>query len=69
MRDIIIQVRNLGSNSYGIKVTYPLEAYQTLGTETVQIKIPVKTYYEGYNNPSEEFTNPYKSNTAQIYSI
>ena len=54
-----------GSNSYGIKVTYPLEAYQTLGTETVQIKIPVKTYYEGYNNPSEEFTNPYKSNTAQ----
>ena len=54
-----------GSNSYGIKVTYPLEAYQTLGAETVQIKIPVKTYYEGYNNPSEEFTNPYKSNPAQ----
>ncbi len=53
------------SNSYGIKVTYPLEAYQTLGTEAVQLKIPVKTYYEGYNNPSEEFTNPYKSNTAQ----
>ena len=53
------------SNSYGIKVTYPLEAYQTLGTEAIQLKIPVKTYYEGYNNPSEEFTNPYKSNTAQ----
>ena len=52
------------SNSYGIRVTYPIEAYQTLGVETVTIKIPVKTYYEGYNNPSEEFTNPYKSNTA-----
>ena len=52
------------SNNYGIRVVYPLEAYQTLGTETVTIKIPVKTYYEGHNNPSEEFTNPYRSNTA-----
>ena len=52
------------SNSYGIKVVYPIEAYQTLGTETIQLKIPLKTYYEGYNNPNEEFTNPYKSNTA-----
>ena len=52
------------SNSYGIKVVYPIEAYQSLGTETIQLKIPVSTYYEGYNNPNEEFTNPYKSNTA-----
>ena len=52
------------SNSYGIKVVYPIEAYQTLGTETIQLKIPVKTYYEGYNNSNEEFINPYKSNTA-----
>ena len=52
------------TSSYGIKVTYPLEAYQTLGTERVQIKIPVRTYYEGYNNPNTEFTNPYKSNIA-----
>ena len=52
------------SSSYSIKVTYPIEAYRELGTETMQIKIPVKTYYEGYNNPSEEFTNPYKSNIA-----
>ena len=52
------------SNSYGIRVVYPLEAYQSLGTETVSIKIPVRTYYEGYNNPSEEFTNPYRSNIA-----
>ena len=41
------------SNSYGIKVVYPIEAYQTLGTETIQLKIPLKTYYEEYNNPNE----------------
>ena len=52
------------SNSYNIKVIYPLEAYQSVGGDTVQIKIPVSTYYEGYNNSSEEFENPYKSNIA-----
>ena len=51
-------------NSYGIRVVYPIEAYQSLGEDTVTIKIPVSTYYEGYNNSNEEFTNPYKSNTA-----
>ena len=55
------------SNSYTIKVEYPLEAYENLGTETVTIEIPVKAYYEGYNNPNTEFNNPYKSNaTATI---
>ncbi len=53
------------SNSYGIRVVYPLEAYQTLGTESIQIKVPVKTYYEGYNNPGKEFKNPYQSNVPQ----
>ena len=53
------------SNSYTIKVVYPIEAYQSLGVETVTLKVPVKTYYEGYNNQNEEFTNPYKSNIAQ----
>ena len=52
------------SNRYTVNVTYPIEAYQSLGTETIQIRIPVKAYYEGYNNPSEEFTNPYRSNIA-----
>ena len=51
-------------NRYEIKVVYPIEAYQSLGTETVQIKIPVRTYYEGYNNQNVEFMNPYKSNLA-----
>ena len=52
------------SNSYNIKVIYPLEAYQSVGGDTVQVKIPVSTYYEGYNNSNEEFENPYKSNIA-----
>ena len=53
------------NNSYGIKIVYPLEAYRELGQESVQIKLPVRTYYEGYNNPNEGFTNPYISNTAE----
>ena len=52
------------TNRYGIKVTYPIDAYQSLGTEQVTIRIPVNTYYEGYNNPNTEFKNPYKSNVA-----
>ena len=52
------------SNSYGVRVIYPIEAYQELGDDTVTIKIPVSTYYEGFNNQSEEFTNPYTSNVA-----
>ena len=53
------------SNSYSVRVTYPLEAYTSLGTDSVQIKIPASTYYEGYNNTNDEFTNPYLSNTAK----
>ena len=53
------------TNSYSVRVTYPLEAYTVLGVDSVQLKIPVSTYYEGYNNTNEEFTNPYKSNTAK----
>ena len=52
------------SSSYTIRVTYPIEAYQELGADTIEVRIPVSTYYEGYNNPNEEFTNPYRSNTA-----
>ena len=50
-------------NSYSVKVVYPIEAYQSLGENIVTLRIPVSTYYEGYNNATGEFTNPYKSNT------
>ena len=56
----IVQVKN----SYEFEVVYPLEAYQTIGSETITLKIPVSVYYEGYNNPNDEFTNPFKSNVA-----
>ncbi len=49
-------------NTYKINVEYPLEAYRRITGDTITLKIPVKTYYEGYNNPNAEFQNPYKSN-------
>ncbi len=51
-------------NEIKLKVTYPLEAYeQTNGT--IVLSIPVKATFEGYNNPNEEFDNPYVSNVAE----
>lgn len=56
-------------NTFTVNITYPYVAYEELGTDTISIEIPVKAYYEGYNNDSEEFENPIKSNTASaIYS-
>ena len=51
-------------NRFKVKITYPLEAYQTLGQNTVESNLIVKAYYEGYNNWNSEFTNPYRSNAA-----
>jgi len=56
-------------NKFKLTITYPLEAYQTLGVDAVEIKLPVKGYYESYNNPNEEFKNPYKSNTVEATFI
>ena len=52
-------------NTYEIQVVYPLEAYEKIGDEEISLTIPVQAYYEGYNNPNSEFTNPYKSNIAK----
>ena len=52
-----------------IEVIYPIEAYTSLENDSVSIKIPVTTYYEGYNNPNREFQNPYKSNVAEATII
>ena len=51
--------------NYSVKVVYPIEAFESLGEDIITLSVPVRTYYEGYNNPSQEFTNPYKSNTAE----
>lgn len=52
-------------NKYTINVTYPLDSYLDMDADTVTINIPIISYYEGYNNPNSEFTNPYKSNEAR----
>ena len=54
------------NNSYTIEVTYPQEAYDNITTYTT-LKVPINTYYEGYNNNSEqeEFDNPIKSNVPE----
>ena len=56
-------------SSYTIKVVYPLEAYKAIGIETVELRIPVKAYYEGYNNTNDEFNELETSNKAQATII
>ena len=55
-------VTNNNYNDFDISIEYPLEAYQTLGSDTVEYKFPVNVFYTGYNNDSDEFSNPYQSN-------
>ena len=52
-------------NKFKLKVVYPLGAYNATEDDTVEIKIPVSGYYEGYNNTNSEFKNPYKSNITK----
>ena len=57
------------SISITVNVEYPIEAYRSLGQETLELKIPVEGYYECYNNPNEEFDNPIQSNVAEATVI
>ena len=52
-------------NQYQLIIEYPKEAYDTLTENGVELKIPVKAYYEAYNNPNDEFENLYKTNVAE----
>ncbi len=51
-------------NTYNFVVTYPIEAYEELGSDTVSIQVQIEAYYEGYNNPNEQFTDPQQSNVV-----
>ncbi len=55
---------NTRYNKFNLKVTYPLEAYVATGGDAVEIKIPVTSYYEGYNNNNYEFKDFHKSNVS-----
>ena len=49
-----------------ITIVYPLEAYSGREKkEGIKLTIPVSAYYEGFNNPNEEFENPKKSNVIR----
>ena len=56
---------NARYNKFNVKATYPIEAFEAIGSDAVEYRLPVTGYYEGYNNQSKEFTNPYKSNIAE----
>ena len=49
-------------NTFNFHVTYPYSAYESLEEEMINLKVPFEAYYEGYNNPNDEFENPIKSN-------
>lgn len=51
------------SSVYRLVATYPLEAYTSVDEDAIAMNIPLKAWYEGYNN--KDFKNPYRSNTAQ----
>ena len=52
------------SNTYTVQITYPKEAYDAISSYTT-LTINAEGYYTGYNNPNEEFTNPYESNKVK----
>ncbi len=54
-------------NIFKLKVTYPIDAYNKMGADAIQLRLPIQAHYEGYNNPNSEFEtiNPYKSNVAK----
>ena len=55
---------------FNVTVTYPLEAYKSMGTDSVELQFKPKAFYEGFNNPNEEFDNPYKSKIiTNLFSI
>ena len=52
-------------NSIKVKLVYPKEAYDNMEDNSIDLFIPVRTWYEGYNNPNNPFDNPYVSNIAE----
>ena len=56
---------NTSSYNESIQVSYPLESYNSQIDSEKSIEVLAKGWVEGYNNPNEEFQNPYKSNEAE----
>lgn len=52
-------------NIYGFSIEYPRDAYENMDNDVIDLTIPLKTFYEGYNNTNSQFQNPFISNTAE----
>lgn len=69
----IKNITSLNSTTYELSVIYPDEAYAELkeqreDIETVNLIAKINGYFKCYNNPNEEFENPYISNEATTIS-
>ena len=65
-RKFVIEGNDFDHSDYDyfeyIQMSYPLEAYNAETDSAKIIEVPVKGWIEAYNNPNDEFQNPYKSN-------
>ena len=52
-------------STFSITATYPIDVYYSIGVDTLIMDVPVKGWFEAYNNPNEEFENPVKSNIVE----
>ena len=53
------------TNTFEVSVKYPLEAYEKMEENSVELLVTIQEFYEGFNNTNAEFDNPYKSNIAE----
>ena len=65
--DFIKQLSSI--QSYTFNVEYPIEAYDMKPSSSVVLSYSASTYFTLYNNPNDEFDNPYITNTASNSSL
>ena len=68
-QDGYIQEKLSRSTQYEIIAEYPLEAYTSMQNGSVSVDIPILGYNYGFNNPNEEFSNPYISQDSNIVTV
>ena len=56
------------TNTYTVKVEYPIAAYEATEGDVITLTFPTKGYYYGFNNSSKEFDNPYVSVASMSYT-
>ncbi len=58
---------NTRYTDFKVTAVYPKEAYEQMGegVQSIELSIPIEAVNKGFNNPNDEFDNPYISNTAK----